>query len=294
MASDAVGLLALDKPEDQTSHDMVKRVRRLLGQRRVGHTGTLDPFASGLLLMCLGWATRLAEYVTALPKTYVAVIRLGVRTDTDDRTGEVVERNEGWRALDDVQVSRALARQVGEIQQRPPVYSAKKVDGRRAYAAARRGRPLELDPHPVSVYGITLRSLALPEAEIEVSCSAGTYIRAIARDVGSELGVGGHLTRLRRLRIGDFSVDEARSLTPGTSARDVLARLQPPEEAVRHLPHVAPTAAEIGELLQGRSVPWPGDEVVGPVAVMVGDRLVAIGQQQNDRLWPRKVFEGGR
>lgn len=294
MTGDAVGLVAVDKPEGRTSHDVVRHVRRLLGQRRVGHTGTLDPFASGLLLICLGWATRLAEYVTALPKTYRGVIRFGQRTDTDDPTGTVIERSDDWRKLDGARVRRALEGQIGEIRQRPPAYSAKKVEGRRAYAAARSGRPLELQPRPVTIHRMELRSLTLPEAEIEVECSAGTYVRAIARDLGDELGVGAHLTWLRRLRIGHFHVDESVTVNPETTAEEVLGNLRPPEDAVRHLRHVAlePTAVEA--LSHGRSVHWSGGEGAGPIAVMVDGRLVAITEYEAGRLQPRKVFEARR
>ncbi|HEU0078306.1 MAG TPA: tRNA pseudouridine(55) synthase TruB, partial [Longimicrobiaceae bacterium] len=187
------GVLPVDKPVGPTSHDAVAAVRRALRIRQVGHTGTLDPFASGLLLVCFGPATRLAEYLTPLPKTYRATMRLGEATDTDDRTGEVLARSDAWRELTEAQLRAALERQVGEIEQLPPRFSAKKVGGERMYAAARRGEEVVRTAVPVTIYAIRVIRIALPEVEFEVECGAGTYIRAIARDVGDALGVGGHL-----------------------------------------------------------------------------------------------------
>jgi tRNA pseudouridine55 synthase len=224
MGADAVGLLLVDKPEGPTSHDMAEIVRRVTGVRRVGHTGTLDPFASGLLLLCVGWATRLAEYLTPLPKIYRGVIRLGERTDSDDRTGTVIGRSDDWRKLDAAAIRRVLEAQVGEIEQLPPAFSAKKLSGRRAYSLARAGGEVDLKPQRVTVRSIELRDLSLPDVCVEVACSSGTYIRAIARDVGEALGVGGHLAELRRLRIGEFSVDAAIQLDRDISADELPSR----------------------------------------------------------------------
>jgi tRNA pseudouridine55 synthase len=290
MAVEAVGLLLVDKPEGPTSHDMAALVRRATGVRRVGHTGTLDPFASGLLLLCVGWATRLAEFLNPLPKVYRGVIRLGERTDTDDRTGTIVARDDGWRELEAASIRRTLAAQVGELEQLPPTFSAKKLAGRRAYRLARAGGDVDLRPQRVTVHRLELRELSPPDLAVEVECTSGTYIRAIARDVGEALGVGGHLAQLRRLRIGTFSVDDAMPLDRETPPEEVRARLLPPEEAVASLARVDLSEEDGEALRRGRPVSWRGEKLAGPAAAFVGDGLLAIVEQKKNRLWPRKVL----
>ncbi|MBR9990860.1 MAG: tRNA pseudouridine(55) synthase TruB, partial [Gemmatimonadetes bacterium] len=191
------GVLPIDKPVGPTSHDMVARARRVLGTRRIGHTGTLDPMASGLLLLCIGRATRIAEYLTGMDKRYSAVVRLGVSTDTDDAAGSVIAEHP-VAGITEADVERALDRQRGDISQIPSSYSAKKVGGERAYAMARQGREVNLEAVPVSIRELTVTRFDLPDIHIDVTCSSGTYIRAIARDLGADLGVGAHLTALRR------------------------------------------------------------------------------------------------
>jgi tRNA pseudouridine55 synthase len=290
MGAEAVGLLLVDKPEGPTSHDMADIVRRATGVRRVGHTGTLDPFASGLLLFCVGWVTRLAEYLIPLPKVYRGVIRLGERTDSDDRTGTVVGRSNDWRELDAASIRRALDDQLGEIEQRPPAFSAKKLSGRRAYDVARAGGDVNLEPQQVTVRNIELRDLSLPDVCVEIACSAGTYVRAIARDVGEALGVGGHLTELRRLRIGEFSVDDAVQLDRDTPAAEVRARLRSPEEAVVGLERLDLDYETAEAFRHGRPASWSKERLEGPAAAFVDGSLVAIVEQRESRIWPRKVF----
>jgi tRNA pseudouridine55 synthase len=290
MGAEAAGLLLVDKPEGPTSHDMADLVRRATGVRRVGHTGTLDPFASGLLLFCVGWVTRLAEYLIPLPKVYRGVIRLGERTDSDDRAGTVVGRCDDWRELDAVSIRRVLDGQVGEIEQLPPAFSAKKLSGRRAYDVARAGEDLNLEPQRVTVHSIELCDLSLPDVCVEVACSGGTYIRAIARDVGAALGVGGHLAELRRLRIGEFSVDDAVQLDRETPATEVRARLRSPEEAVAGLERLDLELETAEALCHGRPASWPGERLTGPAAVFANGSLVAIAEQRESLIWPRKVF----
>jgi tRNA pseudouridine55 synthase len=290
MGADAVGLLLVDKPEGPTSHDMAEIVRRVTGVRRVGHTGTLDPFASGLLLLCVGWATRLAEYLTPLPKIYRGVIRLGERTDSDDRTGTVIGRSDDWRKLDAAAIRRVLEAQVGEIEQLPPAFSAKKLSGRRAYSLARAGGEVDLKPQRVTVRSIELRDLSLPDVCVEVACSSGTYIRAIARDVGEALGVGGHLAELRRLRIGEFSVDAAIQLDRDISADEIGVQLRPPEEAVAGLERLDLDVETADGFRHGRPASWGREQLEGPAAAFVDGYLVAIVEQRESRLWPRKVF----
>lgn len=286
------GVLPVDKPVGPTSHDAVAAVRRALGTRQVGHTGTLDPFASGLLLVCFGPATRLAEYLTPLSKTYRAVMRLGEATDTDDRTGRVVATSDAWRGLAEAEVRAALERQVGEIEQIPPRFSAKKVDGERMYAAARRGEEVERKPSRVVVHRLEVLEVRLPQVEFEVECGSGTYIRAIARDAGEALGVGGHLAELRRTRMGARSVDAAVPLDALGDAERVAAAALPPAGAVAHLPRVEVDAAGAAALGHGRALPAPGDAPSGvPLALVSADgALLAIGERTGDRVQPRKVL----
>ncbi len=285
----AVGLLLVDKPEGPTSHDVIGQVRRALDVRRVGHTGTLDPFASGLLVLCIGWATRLAEYLVGRPKAYRAVARLGERTDTDDRTGSVIDSSTGWRAVSEDDVRRALGTQVGEIEQTPPAYSAKKVDGRRAYAMARGGESPKLQPQSVTISRLELCEFAAPDATFDIECSSGTYVRAVARDLGTALGVGGHLAALRRTAVGEFSVDRALRVGADTSGPEIESRLLPASAAVQHLPRADLCRADCEAMCHGRAVEWTS-EAAGPVAVFGGQELIAIAENRQGRLWPRKVF----
>lgn len=287
------GLLPLDKPVGPTSHDMVAYARRQLGIRRIGHTGTLDPFASGLLLLCLGRATRLAEYLLGLPKEYVAVARLGERSTTDDVEGEVTSVSDGWTGLGSNDVTAALRSFEGSLQQRPPVYSAKKLGGTAAYKRARRGEEVALDPVPVCVHAVELEDLELPHIRFRISCSAGTYVRAIARDLGERLGVGAHLVELRRTSIGPFEVENALSPARLAEPRAVEDALVPPLEAVSHLPRIDVTAEQAHLLETGRGLalehdPAPSSD--GEWAVALDGRLVAVAIREGDRLRPRKVF----
>lgn len=286
------GVLPVDKPVGPTSHDAVAAVRRALRTRQVGHTGTLDPFASGLLLVCFGPATRLAEYLTPLPKTYRAVMRLGEATDTDDRTGEVLARSDVWRDLTEDRVRAALERQVGEIEQLPPRFSAKKVGGERMYAAARRGEEVERRPSRVTIYRIEVLDVRLPEVEFEVECGSGTYIRAIARDAGEALGVGGHLAELRRTRMGAHSVEGAVPLDALGDAERVVAAVLSPADAVSHLPRVEVDEAGAAALGHGRALPASADAPAGvPLALVgAGGALLAIAERTGDRVQPRKVL----
>jgi tRNA pseudouridine55 synthase len=290
--SELTGILPVDKPAGPTSHDVVSRARRALRLRRIGHTGTLDPFASGLLLLCLGPATRLAEYLTALPKSYRAVLRLGQTTDTDDGTGRVIAESPGWTDVGEAELRAALRAQTGELDQLPPIYSAKKVDGERMYAAARRGETVERSPVRVKVYAAELLGFDPPFAEFTVDCSSGTYIRAIARDVGEALGVGAHLTELRRTKVGRFGVEGAVTLDGLEDAAAVDAALIAPGAALSHLPAATVDEAGMRALGHGGAVAAPETTPADrPVAMYspTGD-LLAIGERVGDQLRPRKVF----
>lgn len=285
------GMLPVDKPRGPTSHDVVGAARRALGERRIGHTGTLDPFASGLLLLCIGPATRIAEYLTALPKRYTATIRLGTATDTDDLTGEVIRSDEGWRALDREEVEAALRAQVGTILQRPPAFSAKRVDGERLYRSARRGEAREVEPVEVRIDAIEILRYDPPEVEVRVDCGSGTYIRAIARDAGEALGVGGHLSALRRTRVGRFDVTDAVPLDRLSDGEAVRAAMLSPAAALDHLPTATLDAEGIAAIRHGRMVAAPDLADSDPLALLTPDgSLVAIGAAREGSIRPRKVF----
>ncbi|MCW2698592.1 MAG: tRNA pseudouridine synthase [Blastococcus sp.] len=216
------GLLLVDKPAGMTSHDVVARARRVLSVRKVGHAGTLDPMATGLLILGVGAATRLLGHVGGHDKTYDATIRFGASTVTDDREGEVLG-TASTHHLDDDAIRAALAAQTGPLQQVPSSVSAVKVDGRRSYDRVRAGETVQLAPRSVTVHALQVRRIARPtpelaDADVTVSCTAGTYIRAIARDAGAELGVGGHLTALRRTASGPFRIDRAASVEDAGAA----------------------------------------------------------------------------
>lgn len=286
------GVLPVDKPEGPTSHDVVAAARRALRTRRIGHTGTLDPFASGLLLLCLGQATRLSEYLTALPKTYRAVMILGAATDTDDLTGRTLHTSEAWRSLGSAEILAALRAQVGHIEQIPPRFSAKKVAGERMYVAARRGDEIDRAAARVTVYRIDVLDVRLPEVEFEVECSSGTYIRAIARDAGDALGVGAHLGALRRTRIGDHTVAQAVALDALTDPERVSEALLSPLDAVAHLPRIVLSGAETAEISHGRPIAVPAGtdtEAAMALSTAAGD-LLAIGEVESGMVRPRKVF----
>lgn len=274
----------MDKPEGITSHDAVQRVRRALRIRSAGHTGTLDPFATGLLVVLLGRATRLARFVEAQAKTYHAVARLGVRTDTDDRTGEVMEERPVER-LDAGEVRRALEGFLGPGRQRPPAYSAKHVDGERSYRLARRGETVVPAEVAVMVHAVEWLRWTPPELEFRITASAGTYIRAVARDLGAALGVGGHLSALRREAIGELRVEDAVPL-------DAVGpeSVRSPASVLGHLPAVPLDAAGRGHAVHGRTVPEGGGEPGELARLMAGEELVAVARRESEGWAPVVVL----
>ena len=275
----------MDKPAGLTSHDAVQRVRRALRTRQAGHTGTLDPFATGLLVVLVGRATRLARFVESEVKTYLATARLGVRTDTDDLTGAVLEERPVGE-LSETQVAEALHGFLGEQAQRPPAYSAKHVDGERSYRLARRGAEVELPPARVTVHRIELVGWQPPAVTFRAVVSAGTYLRAIGRDLGERLGVGGHLTALRREAIGPLRVEEAVALDAVDSAA-----LLPPARVLGHLPAVELDPASRAAVVHGRAVAHVGaGERGGPVALLSGEELVAVARAEEGHLRPTVVL----
>lgn len=221
------GLLVIDKPTGMTSRDVVNRVQQWFPRgTKVGHTGTLDPLATGVLVVCVGAATKLADVVQAMGKTYRSQFRLGATSDTDDADGAVTLVTDATPPTEEA-VRTALAGFVGVVEQLPPAYSALKVAGRRAHDLARRGEAVELKPRPVRIDAVRLLGYAWPFVEVEVDCGKGTYIRSIARDLGEKLGVGGLVASLRRTRVGPFTAEQAIGLDIGW--QEARSRLLSPE-----------------------------------------------------------------
>jgi tRNA pseudouridine55 synthase len=280
------GLVVVDKAPGMTSHDVVSRVRRLAGTRKVGHAGTLDPMATGVLVLGVERATRLLGHLMLTEKSYVATIRLGVATTTDDAEGEVVS-TQSTDHLDADVVRRELARFVGDIEQVPTAVSAIKVDGQRAYARVRSGEQVELKARPVTIHELVVHDVALPDVRISVRCSSGTYIRAIARDLGAALGVGGHLTALRRTAVGAFDLSVARTLE---QLADDLAVVPIADAARATFPSVDLTEEDATHVRYGRSldVALPGD---GPHAVFAPDgAFLALYEPRGEQARPVAVF----
>lgn len=261
------GILLVDKPRGKTSHDVVADVRRRLREPRAGHAGTLDPLATGLLIIALGKGTRLLEFIGDHDKTYEVEIELGVLTETDDVDGpRIAERP----VLSRAELEAAAAKMLGEISQTPPRYSAVKIDGRRAYALARAGKDVEPPARTVRIDELALLSYEAPRARFRVKGSKGLYVRSIARDLG------GHVTALRRLASGPFRIEDAGD------------ELLPIDVAVAHLPELRLTTEELHHFENGRVVP---KDVAGLVRVYCGPRFVGIGEPSGGGMKPRKVIQ---
>ena len=294
----------VDKPEGWTSHDVVAKLRPVLGERRVGHAGTLDPFATGLLLVAEGRATGLLGPLGLLAKRYSARARLGVTTDTQDRTGAVLRTCDALPSREEVEA--VLPRFRGPLWQRPPLYSAVKVRGERLYMAARRGEDVERGERPVHVYEIALRGAPLPELDLDVTVSRGTYVRTLAHDLGEALGCGAHLSGLRRTAVGPYRVEDA--VTPEAAAamgaQALRARALEPARAMSFLPSVRLLPEEAARLRHGlapyleasRVQPAPGahplppGEEEWPLALLGPDGgLLALARPPAPDLGPARV-----
>jgi tRNA pseudouridine55 synthase len=284
------GILLIDKPEGVTSFEVVRRARKALGIRKIGHLGTLDPMATGLLPLCLLEATKLVPYLMPGSKVYRATVRLGITTDTQDATGVVVARCETLPAPEEIY--RAAAAFVGEVTQIPPRYSALHCQGERAYRLARRGEAVELAPRTVTVYELVVDEVALPEFTMTVRCSQGTYVRTLAQDLGEALGCGAHLSALRRLAVGSLRVEEAITL-------EALAKLGREELAQRIIPlaHCLPGMrpvevgpAEARQLRQGQLLARALEDFKDgeQVQVLANAELVAVAQVRS--LTPQAVL----
>jgi len=282
------GLLLIDKPQGWTSHDAVARTRRLAGTRKVGHAGTLDPMATGLLILGVDSSTRLLTYIVGLDKEYLATIRLGASTTTDDAEGEQLVRApaEAVAAIRPGSVEAGIATLTGFISQQPSAVSAIKVDGKRAYARVRDGEDVELPARPVTVSVFELLSSTAVDGfldlEVRVVCSSGTYIRALARDLGAALGVGGHLTSLRRTRIGPFRLEAAQPLAELDVASALIG---PADAATRLLGRLDLSEQQAIDLGHGKRITVdPAGGQAGPIAAIAPDgRLVGLVEHRGDQ-----------
>lgn len=284
--TERTGLLLIDKPAGITSHDVIAIVRRTMGVRRAGHAGTLDPFATGLLVVLVGRGTRLMPYVDGEPKVYDARIELGSETTTDDRTGDVVRQG---LVPDAAAIDAAIGQLTGPIDQVPPAFSAKQIDGVRAYDAARRGTPVALPPSRVVVHRWEIRARKGALIDARITCSGGTYVRALARDLGRRAGSAAHLSALRRVASGPFAVAEATPL-------DALAAdgrsLRPLGDAVPSMPARRVEDAELIRVLHGNSI--PAQSADDRVALYDHEQtLVGIAFRSGDELRPTLVLRDG-
>ena len=310
------GILIIDKPVGLTSHDVVAHLRRILQTRRIGHTGTLDPFATGVLVMLVGKATRLAQFLDQDAKEYEAVVRFGFETDTGDRTGRRKAKGEG-RKVEELKIEElenALKDFRGEIEQTPPMYSAKKVDGKKLYELARKGVEIERKPVKVSIYKLEIiepqRERRNTDREIKdqrpktkdhalrVLCSAGTYVRTLAEDIGRKIGVGAHLAELRRTKAGRFdlskavTIEELEEIVAAAKMNDILISMN---EAVAHLPKIALNAEEIKNTQNGKRLNFERVGIENNQAIRMIDateNLIAIGfyLKQEKYIQPKLVL----
>lgn len=270
--------LLIDKPAGPTSFDVVRDVKRAFSEKRVGHLGTLDPFATGLLVIALGKMTRLLPLLQGLPKSYRAVAHLGATSTTGDPEGTITETGATIPARRTV--GEALEAFRGQIWQTPPAHSAVKVAGKRAYELARAGLTPELQPRAVTIHSLTVLRLDPPELEFDVTCSTGTYIRSLAADIGKTIGCGAYLTSLRRTAIGSMKVEDASDA--GVSAVKLLEGIVPMRQI---------SAAELEDVQHGRSVRVDG-AADGPLLVVQGETVVASGEVKGGVFWPGAVLVG--
>ena len=266
------GILLIDKASGMTSHDVVRRLRRLLGLKRIGHTGTLDPLATGVLPVAVGEGTRLVEFLMEGDKEYLATLRLGVSTTTQDAQGDVLQER-AWEGIDRIAVEAAAAQLRGDILQVPPMYSALKRDGVALYRLARQGVEVERPPRPITIYRLEVLRFEAPEVDIAVTCSKGTYIRTLAHDLGEALGCGAHLTALRRTRSGSFAIAGCLSLesVEAWPAGEPLPLLGP-RAALPELAQVEVDATAAARLANG--IPPELGQCHSPVPLQAGQRVL--------------------
>jgi tRNA pseudouridine55 synthase len=296
------GVLIIDKPVGKTSHTVVNRVRRAAGQRRVGHCGTLDPLASGVLVICLGRATRLSRFAVGMQKTYVGLMRLGVTTDTQDRCGRVLNRRAVTESMRR-RLPETAQKFTGPIMQVPPMYSAVKQGGTPLYRLAREGRTVSRDPRPVTIHELRFGDVTRNEVGFRATCSSGTYIRTLCHDMGEQLGCGAIMNELRRVAVGHFDITEATPLDELRERDDVAARIRPYGDIVRGLPSTSVTSTMAAAVANGRPVSAETIEDKCPEGSWIrieqeNGRLLAMGQLRNTEahdenrcVWPKVVLE---
>jgi tRNA pseudouridine55 synthase len=294
LSEHVAGFLNINKPSGMTSHDVVARVRRAARQsgftRKVGHAGTLDPMATGVLVVCLGQATRLSEYVMDSTKVYTARVVLGVETDSYDADGTEVSRQDASHITLD-QIESVLPQFVGTIQQLPPMYSAIKKDGKRLYELARAGVEIELQPRTVTIHALEILEWTCPYLTVRVTCAAGTYIRSLAHDLGAVLQTGAHLDRLERSASGVFDVQAGIPLEALDDQPDWNMLLIPPVVALKEYPAMVVSPEDAGEIMQGRTIP-NADGVLVPLqfAYLADGWLLAVLENHGSYWKPHKVF----
>jgi tRNA pseudouridine55 synthase len=288
------GVLVIDKPMGLTSHDVVQIVRRGTGIRRAGHTGTLDPRASGVLVVLIGPAVRLSEYVAASDKRYQATIHLGSSTDTYDAEGTIMDESP-MVEIEEEKFNQILQTFVGEMEQVPPPYSAVKVKGRKAYEMAREGEEVELQPRIVNVYSLEILEWAPPEVVVDVYCSSGTYVRSLAHDLGKAVGVGAHLVGLRRTKSGRFTLRDAvplRRLQESFEAGNWYRFLIPAAEALSEWPAIELDADQVELVRHGHRIPAePDSNGLARGISQQGDLVALLEVDESTQEWqPKKVF----
>lgn len=292
------GLLLVDKPAGMTSHDVVDHLRRATGIRRIGHTGTLDPNATGLLVLCIDKATRLSEHLTGLDKVYEGTMRLGLTTSSYDLDGEILEE----RPVPDLtleMLQEKCNKYIGDIEQLPPMVSAVKVGGERLYKLARKGATVERQPRAVTVYDFTVLSYEAPDARVRVACTSGTYVRALCHDVGQDIGCGAVLADLRRTKVGDFELANARPVAEFTTPESVAEHLMPMDSALT-LPEVRIKSASIPNVISGNTLGPPDFRepcTTGEGWVQIKSergKLIALGIVEHTSygavVYPKRVF----
>jgi tRNA pseudouridine55 synthase len=302
----AAGIINFNKRSGRTSFSVIGQVRRGSGERRVGHAGTLDPLATGVVLVCLGPAVRVTEYLMDLTKTYRGTVRLGVETDTYDAEGEIVATREV--DVSEPALREALSRFAGEIEQRPPAHSAVKVGGKRAYERARRGEEVEMKPRKVRIHRLDLLRFEPPEVEIEVECGRGTYLRSIAHDLGQALGCGGHLSSLVRTQVGPFRVEDAvDEATLEAAFADGTWReyLQPIDWALLHLPALTVPMEDEKDLRHGQAAHIDDEDALRGAGPLTGGMQVRAYAEDGSLIgilryeaaggdwYPHKIFPAG-
>jgi tRNA pseudouridine55 synthase len=290
---DVSGVFLLDKPLGLSSNQAMQKVKHLFQAQKAGHTGSLDPLATGLLPICLGEATKFASFLLDADKAYVATVKLGVKTTTADAEGEVVSSHPV--NVSQTQLSDVLQRFMGEIQQTPPIYSALKVDGKPLYSYARSGKTVAIQSRSVTIHRIQLESFHLDEFVITVQCSKGTYIRTLAEDIGDSLGCGAHLSGLRRLTSGVFDLNGAYSLerVSGMSLEELDKLLLPVDVKIQHIPQIKLTEQQTDLVLHGQSVLIDEKNSTNEIKRLygIGGEFIGLGQlDQDGRIYPKRLI----